>query len=48
MRPQANNAQYNTQGCDVRGGGEWSEKTVGGRGWAAPLCQLIYEPGEMV
>ncbi len=29
-------------------GGEWSEKIVGGRGWAAPLCQLIYEPGEMV
>ncbi len=45
MRPQANNAQYNMQGWDV--GGE-SVKTVGGRGWAAPLFQLIYEPGEMV
>ncbi len=29
-------------------GGGWSEKTVGGRGWGAPLCQLLYEPGEMV
>ena len=48
MRPQANNAQYNRQGWDVGGGGEWGEKTVGGRGWAAPLCQLIYQPGEMV
>ncbi len=38
MQPQANNAQYNTQGWDVGGRGEWSEKTVGGRGWAAPLC----------
>ncbi len=47
MRPQANNAQYNSQGWEMRGG-EWSEKTVGGRGWAAPLCQLVYEPGEMV
>jgi len=28
--------------------GGWSEKTVGGREWAAPLCQLIYELGEMV
>jgi len=28
--------------------GGWSEETVGGRGWAAPLCQLIYEQGEMV
>ncbi len=43
MRPQANNA-----GVRYGGRGEWSEKTVGGRGWAAPLCQLIYEPGEMV
>jgi hypothetical protein len=31
LRPQANNAQYNTQGWDVGGGGGWSEKKVGGR-----------------
>ena len=31
LRPQANNAQYNTQGWDMRGG-EWSEETVGGEG----------------
>ncbi len=42
LRPQANNAQYNTQG------GGRCEKTVGG-GWrAAPLHKLIYEPGEIV
>ncbi len=46
MRPQANNAQYNTQGWDMRGG-EWRDSGRGG-GWAAPLYQLIYEPGEMV
>jgi hypothetical protein len=44
MRPQANNAQYNTQG---EGGWGWSEKTVGG-GRAAPLHKLLYEPGEIV
>ncbi len=44
LRPQANNAQYNTQrgeGGDVRR--EW-----GGGGRAAPLHKLIYEPGEIV
>jgi len=47
MRPQANSAQYNTQGWDMRGGSEVRRQWEG-RGWAAPLCQLIYEPGEMV
>ncbi len=33
LRPQANNAQYNTQGWNGGGGGAgWSEKTVGGGG----------------
>ncbi len=34
----------------TRRGEMWggSEKTVGGRGWAAPLCQLICQPSEMV
>jgi hypothetical protein len=35
LRPQASNAQYNTQGWDVGGG--WSEKTVGGRGGGGRL-----------
>jgi hypothetical protein len=35
-----------TRRDEMWGGG--SEKTVGGKGWAAPLCQVIYEPGEMV
>ncbi len=45
LRPQANNAQYNTQG----GGGEmWEGSWEGGGGRAAPLHKLIYEPGEIV
>ncbi len=36
-----------TRRGEILGGGG-SEETVGGKGWAAPLCQLIYEPGEMV
>jgi hypothetical protein len=43
LRPQANNAQYNTQG-----GGGRCEKRVGGGGRAAPLHKLIYEPGKIV
>ncbi len=31
-----------------RGGGGWNEEAVGGRGGAAPSCQLISEPGGMV
>ncbi len=31
-----------------RGGGEVRRQGEGGGGRAAPLCQLIYEPGEMV
>jgi hypothetical protein len=31
-----------------RGGGVKCRDSGRGRGWAAPLCQLIYEPGEMV
>ncbi len=47
MRPQANNAQYNMQGWDVggEGGVKWEDS---GREGVAHLCQLIYEPGEMV
>ena len=47
MWPQANNAQYNTQGWDMRGGSEVRRQWEG-RVWAAPLYQLISEPGEMV
>jgi hypothetical protein len=43
LRPQANNAQYNTQ----KGGGR-CEESWGGEGRAAPLHKLIYEPGEIV
>jgi hypothetical protein len=42
------NAQYNTQGWNVGGEGVKWEDSGGGGGRAAPLCQLIYEPGEMV
>ncbi len=48
MRPQANNAQYNTQVWDIEGGGSGVRRQWEGRGWTAPLCQLINEPGEMV
>ncbi len=48
MRRQANSAQYNMQGWDMRGGGVKWRDSGKGRGWAAPLCQLVYEPGEMV
>ncbi len=47
LRPQANNAQYNTQGWNVEGGERVKWEDSGGGG-AASLCQLIYEPGEMV
>ncbi len=45
LRPQANNAQYNTQG-ENGGGVKWEDS--GGGGQAAPLHQFIYEPGEIV
>ncbi len=48
MRSQANSARYNTQGWDMRGGGGKWRDSGRGRGWTAPLCQLICEPGEMV
>jgi hypothetical protein len=43
LRPQANNAQYNTQGGEGRG--DVRKKWGGGR--AAPLHKLIHEPGEI-
>ncbi len=47
LQPQANNAQYNTQG--ERGGGGWGEaRRQWGVGRAAPLHKLIYELGEIV
>jgi hypothetical protein len=47
LRPQANNAQYNTQG--EKWGGGWGEvRRQWGGGRAAPLHKLIYEPGEIV
>ena len=53
MRPQANNAQYNTQGCDMRGGVEWEDRGRAGVGgsfvltyiWAGEMVwQYIYFP----
>ena len=41
MRPQANNAQYNTQGWDMRGGGmKWGDSGRGGGGRL--LCANLY------
>jgi hypothetical protein len=40
MRPQANNAQYNTQGWDVGGGGEVRRQWEGGGGRL--LCANLY------
>ena len=47
MRPQANNAQYNTQGWDMRGGGSEVRRQWEGGGGRL-LCANLYEPGEMV
>ncbi len=47
---QANSTWYNTQGWDMKGGGGGMKWRDSGRkgGGAAPLCQLISEPGGMV
>ena len=37
-----------TRRGEIWGGGSEVRRQWEGRGWAAPLCQLIYEPGEMV
>ena len=37
-----------TRRGEIWGGGSEVKRQWEGRGWAAPLCQLIYEPGEMV
>ncbi len=44
MRPQANNAQYNTQGWGMRGGGvKWEDSGRGGGGRL--LCTNLYTSG---
>ena len=42
MQPQANNAQYNTQGWDMKGGGgvKWGDSGRGGGGRL--LCANLY------
>ncbi len=37
-----------TRRGEIWGGGSEVRIQWEGRGWAAPLCQLMYEPGEMV